>query len=171
MTSEEERVWAYLLKNRQATVEDIVLSCDVSLGEAENYLSRISSPNWREEVSAPLTEGQKFDADKARYDLIPPEIEEAIAKVLTFGAMKYGDRNWELGMRWGRPYAALRRHMAAWWAGEDKDPETGMPHTWHAACCIAFLVAFEARGAGTDDRPNTQTSSPGAAGSNQEPVG
>lgn len=51
MTSEEKRVWAYLLKNRQATVEDIVLSCDVSLGEAENYLSRISSPNWREEVS------------------------------------------------------------------------------------------------------------------------
>ena len=50
MTAEEQRVWAYLLKNRQATVEDIVLNCDVSLGEAENCLSRISSPNWREEV-------------------------------------------------------------------------------------------------------------------------
>lgn len=101
-----------------------------------------------------MTEGKKFDDDKPRYDLIPPEIEEAIAKVLTFGAAKYGDRNWELGMRWGRPYAALRRHMAAWWSGEDTDPETGMSHLWHAACCIAFLTAFEARKTGTDDRPS-----------------
>lgn len=101
-----------------------------------------------------MTEGKKFDDDKPRYDLIPPEIEEAIAKVLTFGAAKYGDRDWELGMRWGRVYAALRRHMAAWWSGEDIDPETGMSHLWHAACCLAFLIAFEARKAGTDDRPS-----------------
>jgi hypothetical protein len=70
---------------------------------------------------------------------------------------KTGERNWELGMRWGRPYAALRRHMAAWWSGEDTDPETGMSHLWHAACCIAFLTAFEARKAGTDDRPSKET--------------
>ena len=100
-----------------------------------------------------LTEGVKFDQNKPRYDLIPPEIEEAIAKVLTFGATKYGQRNWELGMDWGRVYGALRRHMAAWWGGEDTDPETGMSHLWHSACCIAFLVAFEARGKGNDDRP------------------
>ena len=97
--------------------------------------------------------GLKFDQGKPRYDLIPPEIEEAIAKVLTFGAIKYGDRNWELGMDWGRVYGALRRHMAAWWSGANTDPETGMSHLWHSACCIAFLVAFEARGKGNDDRP------------------
>lgn len=151
MTNEQERVWAYLLKNRQATVEDVVLNCDVTLELAEGCIERIASENWREEVSA--TEGVKHDGAKARYDLIPPEIEEAIAQVLTFGADKYGDRNWELGMDWGRVYGAMRRHMGAWWSGEDKDPETGMSHTWHAACCIAFLVAYEARGAGNDDRP------------------
>lgn len=148
MTSPEERCWQYLLANRQATAKDVALNCDVTEVFAEALMARISSENWREP-----TEGLKFDADKSRYDLIPPEIEEAIAKVLTFGAVKYGERNWELGMKWGRPYAALRRHMAAWWSGEDNDPETGMPHTWHAACCIAFIVAFEARGTGTDDRP------------------
>lgn len=153
MTEQEQRCWQYLLANRQATVEDVVLNCDVTLGEAEALMERISSENWRDEIKPQFVEGLKFDADKARYDLIPPEIEEAIAKVLTFGAVKYGERNWELGMKWGRPYAALRRHMAAWWSGEDHDPETGMPHTWHAACCIAFIVAFEARGIGTDDRP------------------
>lgn len=148
MTEQEERCWQYLLTNRQATAKEVALNCDVTEAYAAGLMGRISSPNWREPV-----EGKKFDQDKARYDLIPPEIEEAIAKVLTFGAAKYGPRNWELGMKWGRPYAALRRHMAAWWSGEDTDPETGMPHTWHASCCLAFIVAFEARGIGTDDRP------------------
>jgi len=150
MTGDEERCWKYILANRQATADEVAEKCDVGKAYAVALLSRIASENWREPVAS---EGVKFDSGKARYDLVPPEVEEAIAKVLTFGAAKYGDRNWELGMKWGRPYAALRRHMAAWWGGEDKDPETGMPHTWHAACCIAFLVAFEARDSGTDDRP------------------
>ena len=152
MSPDAERVWSFLVKNRGASAKDVAINCDVSEGYAEELMSRISSPNWRDKVKPQVAEGVKFDTDKARYDLIPPEIEEAIAQVLTFGAAKYGQRNWELGMRWGRPYAALRRHMAAWWKGENNDPETGMPHTWHAACCLAFIVAYEQRGIGTDDR-------------------
>lgn len=38
-------------------------------------------------------------------------------------------------------------------AREDLDEETGLSHLWHAVCCIAFLIAFEQRGIGTDDRP------------------
>ena len=102
---------------------------------------------------APTTEGRKDDGGKARHDLIPPELPEAIAAVLTFGASKYGERNWEKGMSWGRPYAALMRHMLAWWRGEKVDTETGMSHLWHAGCCIAFLIAFEQRQKGIDDRP------------------
>ena len=60
-------------------------------------------------------EGQKFDREKTRYDLLPPELLEGTAQILTFGANKYGDRNWELGMSWGRPFGALMRHMWAWW--------------------------------------------------------
>lgn len=153
-TAKEEHVWQYLLKNRTASAVETALNTDTSVEFVEHCMGRIASDNWREEYVPPKpTEGVKFDSDKARYDLIPPEIEEAIAKVLTFGAAKYGERNWELGMKWGRPYAALRRHMAAWWKGENTDPETGMSHLWHAACCIAFLTAFETRGIGTDDRP------------------
>lgn len=65
---------------------------------------------------------------------------------------RVGDRNWEHGMKWSRPFGALMRHMWAWWRGEDKDPETGRSHLWHAGCCIAFLIAYEARGDGEDDR-------------------
>jgi hypothetical protein len=100
-----------------------------------------------------LTEGHKDDSDKLRYELLPPELMEETARVLTFGAKKYADRNWELGMKWSRPFGAMMRHMWAWWRGEDKDPETGYSHLAHAACCIAFLVSYERRGSGTDDRP------------------
>jgi|TARA_R110000868_G_scaffold178785_5_gene418634 hypothetical protein len=101
-------------------------------------------------------EGQKFDREKTRYDLLPPELLEGTAQILTFGANKYGDRNWELGMSWGRPFGALMRHMWAWWRGEANDPETGKSHLWHASCCIAFLMAYENRGIGTDDRPKSK---------------
>ena len=100
-----------------------------------------------------MGEGRKDDGGKARHDLIPPELPDAVAQVLAFGASKYGERNWEKGMNWGRPFAALMRHMWAWWRGEANDTETGMSHLWHAACCIAFLIAFEQRKIGTDDRP------------------
>jgi hypothetical protein len=85
-------------------------------------------------------------------DLIPPELLEGVGDILTFGAEKYSERNWEHGMKWSRPFGALMRHMWAWWGGEDKDPETGRSHLWHAGCCIAFLIAYEARKTGQDDR-------------------
>lgn len=99
------------------------------------------------------TEGRKDDSAKPRYDLIPPEWLDGPAQVLTFGAAKYSARNWEKGMRWGRPFAAMMRHMWAWWRGEKADPETGYSHLWHAACCLMFLMAYEARQIGEDDRP------------------
>ena len=98
--------------------------------------------------------GVKFDQDKIRYDLLPPELLEAVADILTFGAKKYSDRNWEKGMKWSRPFGALMRHMWDWWRKEDRDPETGKTHLWHAACCLAFLIAYEDRGSGEDDRPS-----------------
>jgi hypothetical protein len=150
MDDNEERVWAYLLKNRQADAAEVALNTDTTEEFVLSCMYRISSPDWRDEKPAP--EGKKFDDNKVRMDLLPPEMEAAVAAVLSFGANKYGDRNWEQGMRWGRPYAAMRRHMNAWWAGEENDPETGMPHTWHAACCVAFLIAYQSRGIGIDDR-------------------
>ena len=154
MTSLEEMCWRYIVANPTASAHDVSLNCDVADTYAQTLIDRIGTPtDVLHAEPTRLTEGVKHDEGKARYDLIPPEIEEAIAMVLSFGAAKYGERNWEKGMRWGRPYAAMRRHMAAWWKGEERDAESGMPHTWHAACCLAFIVAFEARGSGTDDRP------------------
>jgi hypothetical protein len=96
--------------------------------------------------------GVKADHGKTRYELVPPEGIEAVAYILSFGAAKYGDRNWEKGMAWSRPFGACLRHLYAWWSGEDKDPDTGKSHLWHAACNVFFLLAYERRGIGRDDR-------------------
>ncbi len=100
-----------------------------------------------------LEEGRKDDTGKLPYHLLPPELLEAVSSVLDFGQRKYSARNWEAGMDWSRVFAALQRHMWAWWGGEDKDPETGMSHLHHAATNLAFLIAYHKRSVGNDDRP------------------
>lgn len=98
-------------------------------------------------------EGRKDDQEKIRFELLPGDALKAIAVILTFGAIKYAPRNWEKGMSWSRVFGALQRHLWAWWEGEDRDKETGHSHLWHAGCCVVFLIAYEIRGVGTDDRP------------------
>jgi hypothetical protein len=151
----EERVWTYLVQvNKVADAEEVALNCDVTEEFAQQCIDRIGTP--REVLLAErdtLMEGRKDDGDKAPYHLLAPEMLEATALVLGFGAKKYSARNWEKGMSWSRPFGALMRHMWAWWRGEACDPETGYSHLWHASCCLMFLVAYEARSCGADDRP------------------
>lgn len=94
----------------------------------------------------------KFDGDKPRMELLPPKAMEEVAKVLTVGAKKYSDYNWRKGFDWTRLIGAAYRHLSAFSAGEDKDPETGLSHIAHAACCLMFLVEHETVGFGRDDR-------------------
>lgn len=99
-----------------------------------------------------MSEGVKHDQEKNRLELIPPELLFAVGEILTFGAKKYADRNWENGMKWGRVFGALMRHLWSWWKKDNIDAETGKSHLWHAACCIAFLITYEQRKIGEDDR-------------------
>ena len=97
-------------------------------------------------------EGVKLDSGKRRVDLVPTEAINALAEVLTAGAVKYGTHNWRKGMDWSRVYGAAQRHMLAFWGGDDIDEESGMPHLWHALTNMAFLVSYQAMSVGRDDR-------------------
>lgn len=100
------------------------------------------------------TSGRKDDGDKPRLDLIPYDALIPVGRVLTSGAARYGDRNWENGIKTGRLFAACMRHLWAWWNGEDCDPDTGERHVFHAICCLLFIGAFLERGrTDLDDRP------------------
>lgn len=105
-----------------------------------------------------LKQGYKADENKPRMDLISPYSQQGLAEVLTYGANKYADRNWEKGMLYHRCYGAMMRHMLAWWAGEDKDPESGLSHLDHASACIHFLQHYEKTGQFLefDDRPEVR---------------
>jgi len=94
----------------------------------------------------------KKDKRKLRYDLIPPSTLKALATILTFGAVKYGDNNWRKGMAWGRVFGALMRHLWDWWGGEKLDPESGKSHLWHAQCNLSFLIEYETKYPELDDR-------------------
>ena len=50
MSKEEEKVWAYLIKNRKADNAEVAAACDVDVQFVKNLISRIGSENWREEV-------------------------------------------------------------------------------------------------------------------------
>lgn len=92
-----------------------------------------------------LVEGTKADNGKARYDLLSNEFLEGISKVSTFGATKYEPWNWAKGLKYSRVFSALMRHLWAWHRGETNDKETGMPHLWHAGCCLMYLTHYEAK--------------------------
>lgn len=103
-------------------------------------------------VVDPDTGGEK-GTKLARFDLIPTGALTRLAEHFGRGASKYDDRNWERGYKWSLSYAALCRHLFAWWGGEDIDPETGSHHLdavmWHSMVLRTFVDEFQDK----DDRP------------------
>lgn len=85
----------------------------------------------------------KFDENKLKYSLIPPEVLEELAKVFTYGANKYEINNWKKVDNKTRYVDALYRHMEAWRKGEKVDKESKLMHLSHAMTNIAFLIYFE----------------------------
>ena len=75
-----------------------------------------------------MNEGRKDDAGKPRLDLLPSELVLTIVRVLTFGATKCGDWDWERVIAWGRVFGIVQRYLWVWWGGEDTHPEMGYSH-------------------------------------------
>jgi len=120
-----------------------------SLGEiAIGYDSSLSSQDKVKEG------GVKFDTGKPRYDLIPADSLHELAKLYTTGAAKYGDRNWENGVSWGRIFGAMMRHSWAFWRGERFDPDDGQHHMASVAWGALALISYDMREIGDDDRPS-----------------
>ena len=86
--------------------------------------------------------GKRFNSGKTKHNLTPPFAQEQYAKVLTMGSIKYGDRNWELGMKWSTIVDSLERHLNAYKRGEDFDSESGILHSAHIMTNAAFLTEY-----------------------------
>jgi hypothetical protein len=104
----------------------------------------MNTPRYSPPINPDYDQTVKLDDDKLRYELVPVEVEEELAKVLTYGAKKYKANSWQNVEPFNdRYYAALRRHVAAWRKGEVIDKESGLHHLSHALTCIAFLLSKE----------------------------
>lgn len=99
--------------------------------------------------------GYKRDHGKPRWDLVPWDALLGAVLVFTDGAAKYDDRNWEEGMRYGRVFASLMRHLTAFFQGEELD-ESGHHHLDHVVANALMLSAIVKRDTQKDwdDRPD-----------------
>ena len=109
----------------------------------------------------------RYNKGKLKYDLVHPQAHADMVDVLTYGATKYSDRNWEKGFSWTSVIASAKRHLAAIEAGEDYDTDpncqgckdgnctnhSGRLHVANLACNVHFLNAFYYIYPQGDDRP------------------
>lgn len=89
-------------------------------------------------------DGKKLDQGKPRFDLEPPVAKLELAKVLQFGAVKYGPENWRKVDNLKQRYlAASMRHINAYQRGETLDDESGLHHLAHAVASLMFITEVE----------------------------
>ena len=86
----------------------------------------------------------KADAGKVQLTLVPRRIIPAIARIRMYGNQKYGDpENWRNVEPQRYRDAAYRHFLAYLDDPHGTDPESGLPHLWHLACNISFLIEME----------------------------
>lgn len=92
----------------------------------------------------------KADDGKIRPTLVPPSLIEAVARVRMYGNEKYpegGEDNWKQ-VEPERYLDAMYRHLLEIVKDKDigsLDPESNLPHLWHIACNVAFLIELDKR--------------------------
>lgn len=91
-----------------------------------------------------MNQDAKHDKGKIRPTLVPTQIIKAIAQVREYGCEKYrAPKKWR-EVEPERYRDAAARHFIAYLEDHDsKDEESGLPHLFHLACNIAFLIEME----------------------------
>ena len=107
--------------------------------------SCVDYSRWEPEEDATFSQSAKADNGKPRPTLVPTSLIRAVTAIREYGCEKYRDpENWRK-VEPQRYRDALYRHWLAYLEGEVDDPESGLPHIWHCACNIAFLIEMEGR--------------------------
>jgi hypothetical protein len=113
------------------------IACLVRLPPLRHYLEmgQVQPENRRNVRRFPG--GARRTDRKPRFDLIPFEFLEAVAEVLTSGAVTYGPYNWKRGQKdffldaWNHAFVHLQKF---------KEGDRSEDHLAHLACNVAFMV-------------------------------
>lgn len=91
---------------------------------------------------------------KVPYSTVPSGPLAEVGLAMLEGALKYGRHNYRaVGVRTSVYYDACRRHLDAFWEGQDTDPDSGLPHIIKAIACLVVLRDSQIIGNVVDDRP------------------
>lgn len=106
---------------------------------------------------------------KIAFSVIPLTVLWELALAMLEGALKYGRHNYRpAGVRASVYFdAAVARHLAAWWEGEDIDAESGLNHITKAIASLTVLRDSMITGNWVDDRPPRTVPDGFLAGINQ----
>lgn len=104
-----------------------------------------------EESSTSKTGGRKITKPQ-QFSLIPPGPLWELAEHFAKGSEKYGAHNVRKGYEWSKMYDAAMRHLTQFWAGEDRDEETGSKHLAAVAFYALLLMEFMETHREYDDR-------------------
>ena len=94
----------------------------------------------------------KFDSKKVDLSLIPEVAEIAVARAMMYGEKKYGRYNYCKGHDASQLVAAARRHLSAWFGGEENDPESGVSHLGHVMANCRMILRQQELGTLKDNR-------------------
>lgn len=98
----------------------------------------------------------KFDSKKVDLSLIPEVAEVALAAAMMYGEKKYGRYNYCKGHDASQLVAAARRHLAAWFGGEENDLESGVSHLGHVMANCLMILRQQELGTLKDNRYSTE---------------
>lgn len=106
-----------------------------------------------EETSKPSNPKDAIGSNKLPLHLWPATATAMGCLGMLNGMLKYGRSNFrEIGVRASIYVDACKRHLDAWFEGEECDPDDGVPHLAAALSCLAIIVDARAAGKMTDDR-------------------
>lgn len=97
----------------------------------------------------------RVGARKLPLHLVPPTAVAHMALAFADGGSKYQPFNWRAEpISASVYYGAARRHIDAWWEGEDLAPDSRAHHLAHAMCCLAMILdTMDRPGCLNDNRP------------------
>lgn len=105
------------------------------------------------DATKPTNPKDAIGSDKLPLHLWPTTATAAGSIGMLDGALKYGRSNFRVvGIRASIYIDAAKRHLDAWFEGEECAPDTGIPHLCYALANIAIIVDARAAGKLNDDR-------------------
>ena len=146
LRNEKDKMAKELYEQKKAAINNNTYDEDTSSLSGTFTESKFRKNPVDEDKSTVLSKNiqcAKADKGKLPISLVPMFIIKCIAAIRKYGEEKYhAPNNWVLVDK-QRYVDAMWRHLIAYQEGEIYDKESGLPHLWHAACNMAFILEME----------------------------